>query len=335
MLNTSALGSRARRSITTASRHGTSRRCCRSCRAAAPGGIVVGGGTTTTGAAAITSAGPNNAANVWNRRNLFTYTDTFRSRKGRHQISAACGSSACRTTKTRHRERWARPASQLDNVSAGHGDVFPSGAEPERTRLAQSLRRLVLRGHDPASAESHVAAGLRHEFTTGWNEVSGRAANYVTDANGVLVTDRGSASSVFTENQCEALFGPRVASGVGSVREMEDRDSRGLRNYYTLIDDLSFLLNSLPPYNGAASYAEWPCPPFADRLRRCSRPLVRSRRAAPCTTLRRRAFSRMRRRRRSRNGISGRTATHQAVHGAARRVCGIVRISRALQHRSE
>ncbi len=35
------------------------------------GGIVVGGGMTTTGAAAITAAGPNNAANVWNRRNLF------------------------------------------------------------------------------------------------------------------------------------------------------------------------------------------------------------------------------------------------------------------------
>src|SRR5260370_791291 len=31
-----------------------------------PGGIVVGGGTTTSGVAAITSAGPNNAAGVWN-----------------------------------------------------------------------------------------------------------------------------------------------------------------------------------------------------------------------------------------------------------------------------
>ena len=34
-----------------------------------------------------------------------------------------------------------------------------------------------------------LQVGLRHEFTTGWNEVSGRAANYITDANGVLVTD--------------------------------------------------------------------------------------------------------------------------------------------------
>ncbi len=47
-----------------------------------PGGIVIGGGTTTTGSATITSAGPNNAANVWNRRNLFTYSDDIQITKG-------------------------------------------------------------------------------------------------------------------------------------------------------------------------------------------------------------------------------------------------------------
>ena len=40
---------------------------------AGPGGIVVNGGVTTTGLSGITSAGPNNAAGSWNRRNLFTY----------------------------------------------------------------------------------------------------------------------------------------------------------------------------------------------------------------------------------------------------------------------
>src|SRR6185437_5987426 len=43
---------------------------------------------TTTGLSGITSAGPNNAAGVWNRRNLFTYADDFQFVKGIHQISA-------------------------------------------------------------------------------------------------------------------------------------------------------------------------------------------------------------------------------------------------------
>ena len=52
-----------------------------------PGGIVIGGGTTTTGLASITAAGPNNAAGVWNRRNLFTLEDSVQIVKGIHQIS--------------------------------------------------------------------------------------------------------------------------------------------------------------------------------------------------------------------------------------------------------
>src|SRR5208282_5308579 len=54
---------------------------------AGPGGIVIGGGVTTTGLAALTSAGPSNGAGVWNRRNLFTYTDDLLISKGIHQIS--------------------------------------------------------------------------------------------------------------------------------------------------------------------------------------------------------------------------------------------------------
>ena len=52
-----------------------------------PGGIVIGGGVSTTGLAALTSAGPNNAAGVFNHRNLFTYADDLQISKGRHQLS--------------------------------------------------------------------------------------------------------------------------------------------------------------------------------------------------------------------------------------------------------
>src|SRR5207237_10462040 len=49
---------------------------------AGPGGITIGGGTT---GAAITGAGASNS-NVWNRRNLFTYTDSLKIASGRNQI---------------------------------------------------------------------------------------------------------------------------------------------------------------------------------------------------------------------------------------------------------
>ena len=61
-----------------------------------------------------------------------------------------------------------------------------------------------------------LRVGLRHEFTTGWNEDSGRAANYVTDANGVLMTDPLVGNSVFTQNNAKQLFAR--ASGWPGIR---------------------------------------------------------------------------------------------------------------------
>jgi hypothetical protein len=100
-----------------------------------------------------------------------------------------------------------------------------------------------------------LTAGIRHEFTTGWNEVSGRAANYITDGQGVLLTAPRISSSAFTENNAKKLFGPRVALAWDVFGNGKTAVRAGFGTYYSLIDDLSFLLNSLPPANGAASYA--------------------------------------------------------------------------------
>ncbi len=103
--------------------------------------------------------------------------------------------------------------------------------------------------------------GLRHEFTTGWNEVSGRAANYVTDAQGILVTNTRVGSSAYTDNNAKKLFGPRIAAAWDVFGNGKTAIRAGFGTYYSLIDNLSFLLNSIPPYNGSVSRS---------RIRRCA-----------------------------------------------------------------
>src|SRR5262249_8099981 len=100
-----------------------------------------------------------------------------------------------------------------------------------------------------------LRAGLRHEFTTGWNEEHGRAANYIYDSNGVLLTDVQKGDSVFTKNNAKKLFGPRIALPWDPFGNGKTAVRAGFGIYYSLIDNLAFLLNSLPPYNGAVTFS--------------------------------------------------------------------------------
>ena len=97
-----------------------------------PGGIVIGGGVTTTGASAITSAGPNNAANVWNRRNLFTYQDDFQFTKGIHQINIGVWFQPIRDNEdTASRQLGQASFTSLTTFLQGNRQQFSGGAESD------------------------------------------------------------------------------------------------------------------------------------------------------------------------------------------------------------
>jgi hypothetical protein len=223
---------------------------------AGPGGFTIGGGNTTSGSAALTSAGPNNAANVWNRRNLFTVSDEMQISKGIHQISYGVWLQRVQDNENgASRTTGVATFASLATFLAGTVTTFQVVPDPNELGWRSLFGAWYFEDTMRLRRRLTLEIGIRQEFTTGWNEESGRAANYVTDGTGVLVTAPRISSSVFTQNNATHLFAPRIGLAWDPFGNGKTAIRAGFGTYYSLIDDLSFLLNSLPPANGSASYS--------------------------------------------------------------------------------
>jgi hypothetical protein len=221
-----------------------------------PGGIVIGGGISTTTNGTITSAGPNNASSVWNERNLFTFADGIQISKGIHQLSFG-------VWLQRMQDNENTASRQLGQATFGslltflQGTVSTFQLVPTATELGWRSLMGAWYAQDAIKLRPNLTlqVGLRHEFDTGWNEEAGRAANFVTDATGVLVTAPRVSDSVFTQNNAKWLLGPRVALAWDPTGRGTTAIHAGFGIHYSLVDALAFLLNSVPPYNGQVSFA--------------------------------------------------------------------------------
>ena len=251
---------------------------------AGPGGFTIGGGNTTTGSAALTSAGPNNAANVWNKRNLFTYSDDIQWTHGRHQISYGVWFQRVQDNENgASRTTGVATFSSLATFLAGTVTTFQVVPDPNELGWRSLFGGMYAMDTIHLRSNLTVNLGLRDEFTTGWNEESGRAANYIT-SGGVLETNPIVGHSIFTQNNATHLLSPRIGLAWDAFGNGKTAIRAGFGTYYSMIDDLSFLMNSLPPANGSASYSGAllplvPVTPGVPAPPQCS-----PTQAAPCTT---------------------------------------------------
>jgi hypothetical protein len=220
------------------------------------GGIAISAGTITSTIGAITSAGPNAAAGATNARNLFTFTDSVQIVKGRHQITFGVWFQRIRDNENTASTRLGS-ATFASLTTFLQGTVSSFQVLPDPTALSWRSWIGAWFAEDVIKLRSNLTlrAGIRQEFTNGWNEASGRAADYVTGPNGILETAPVVGNSIFGPNNATRLFAPRVALAWDPFGNGRTAVRAGFATNYSIIDNLSFLLNMIPPYNSAATYS--------------------------------------------------------------------------------
>jgi carboxypeptidase family protein len=213
-----------------------------------PGTISIGGGLGPTAASIVQAGGSNPLKHV---RNFYTWSDDIHLTKSAHSISAGVWIQKVQ------QNLGGSPLANAGQITYPTQTAFLQDLPttfigvPNSTPLGYRSTEAAWFFQDEIKLKSNLSLrlGIRDEMTTGWNEITGRAANYVFDQNGVILSDPLIGPSALIQNNSTNLWLPRVGlawdptgTGTWAVRA-------GFGIFNDLQDSLAHRLSSNPPFN--------------------------------------------------------------------------------------
>ena len=221
------------------------------------GAVVVGGSAASNPQAQIGLAGSNNGSNLSIARNLFTYEDRLTGARGRHQFNFGVWFQQFQSNETLALSQYGQATfASLQTFLQGTTSSFLFDPAPTgmnwRSLLGAGYVEDVIR----LTPRFTLSLGFRDEFTTGWNEAHGRAANY-TFTDGVISTEPHIGDTLFTVNHAKFLPQPRIGlawSPFGAKTVIR----AGFGMYNDLQDALGYRADQNAPFNPTYSIAALP-----------------------------------------------------------------------------
>ena len=221
------------------------------------GAVVVGGSAASNPQAQIGLAGSNNGSNLTMARNLYTYEDRVSWTHGAHQFSFGAWFQQFQSNETLALSQYGQATfTSLQTFLKGTTSSFLYDPAPTEMNWRSFFSALYAQDTIRMSPKLTLTLGFRGEFSTGWNEAHGRAANY-TFADGVISSQPRIASTAFTVNNAKFLPEPRIGfawspyAGQTVVRA-------GFGIYNELQDALGYRMDQNAPFNPTHSIAALP-----------------------------------------------------------------------------
>jgi hypothetical protein len=222
------------------------------------GAIVVGGSAASNPAAQVSLYG-NNGSNLSIARNLFTYEDRLTLTKGRHQITFGEWYQRLQSNENLALSQFGQ-ATFTSLQTLLQGTVATFLYDPTPTPLGWRSWYGAIYAEDAIRISSRltVTIGFRDEYSTGWNEVHGRASTY-TYPNGIISSLPTTGNSAFTVNNAKFLPQPRLAVAWNPFGKRHATVVRaGFGMYNDLQDALGYRTDQNAPFNPTYSLATLP-----------------------------------------------------------------------------
>lgn len=222
-----------------------------------PGNLNVGGGLGVGNS--ITPAGSASTAHFKNYKTILTYSDGMQIIRGRHQISLGAWFEDFRSNEYGNSGQTGRASfGSLLSFLQGNVATFLVVPTPTPHHYKQLEGAWYVQDAIQVRPNLTLRLGLRHEFTNGWNDPTGKASNFIFDSNGVLLTTPRVGTSVLTKNNAKWLFGPRIGLAWDPFGKGRTSIRVGIGTYYSIQDALGFAFKDNPPFNGTSSFANVP-----------------------------------------------------------------------------
>ncbi|HWT88390.1 MAG TPA: carboxypeptidase-like regulatory domain-containing protein, partial [Candidatus Angelobacter sp.] len=212
------------------------------------GAVVVGGSAASNPAATLGLAGSNNGSNLSIARNLFTFEDRLMWTHGRHQWSFGVWLQKFQSNETIALSQYGQATfASLQTFLEGTASSFLFDPAPTEMNWRSVLGAWYVEDVIRLKPSLTLSLGFRGEFTTGWNEAHGRAANYFY-TNGVINSAPHIGGSEFLANNAKFLPQPRIGIAWSPLgRKTVLRAGFGM--YNDLQDALGYRADQNAPFN--------------------------------------------------------------------------------------